>query len=229
MVMVAGLAIGYVGWRYRLEEDRREEELLELVRTAVLAMPVEAIATLRGEAEDQARSAHAVLRARLTAVRATVPEVRFAYVFRYRGESGDVVFLADSEAVESTQYSRPGDVYEGAATSPESQRILRTGEASFEGPLRDEFGEWVTAYAVVEGTGAPDVFGIDVEAGAWRWALAREALEGAGIVALVGASIFWLLAGRRRRGQLASEVKKLVQALEQSRGAIMIVGLDSRI
>ncbi len=222
-------AVTYGFWRFEAERSARSERLQIVARSGAAGLPREALASLTGTPGDETRAAYESTKAHLQALCRAYPDLRFAYIFRFQPEQHRVIFLADSEPEESPDLSRPGDVYPEAPQSPGLQHTLATGESAFEGPWRDEFGVWVTAYAAVGGTGSGDVLGLDIAAFDWGLTLVRAALEGAaGVWVLGGLPLVWWW-WRHRRAQLADEYEVILHALEQSESAIMIVGLDRRI
>lgn len=207
----------------------RIEQLTLIAEAGAVGMPRDAVARMSGSRADEESADYRVIKRHLQALRSAYPAARFVYIFRFRPETGDVIFLADSEPEGSTDISRPGDGYPELAQSSGLLRIIADGRPAFEGPLDDEFGTWVTAYATISGTGSKDILGYDVAAADWRRRLALAAAEGAGAVLLLGGApgAWWLW--RRRRAELNDEIGLVVQALEQSESAIMIVGTDRRI
>jgi hypothetical protein len=142
-VLLAGLAAGR--WGYGV---KRDEILTELKRSAELsaaAFEAGELQGLTGTPADETTPTYAAIKRRLMRFHLVDPRVRFAYIFREQPQAKRVIFLADSETENSKEISRPGDSYAAAATSPGLQEILRSGVASTEGPLSDEFGTWVTA------------------------------------------------------------------------------------
>ncbi len=101
------------------------------------------IAGLKGDSSDINTGGYAEVRKQLIRIKNSNPDVRFVYLMRMR--NGGIVFLADSEFVDSPDYSAPGDVYNEA--SPELLRIFTDGLPFVEGPLRDRWGTWVSGHA----------------------------------------------------------------------------------
>ncbi len=231
------LAGGVAGWFAR--DARRERLLGELIgdaRRSAVAFDATETRQLAGARSDVGTPTYAAVKARLHSLRAIDPRVRFVYLFRLVPETGDVVFLADSASPGEKDESLPGDIYTQARTSPGLQEILRTGRPATEGPLRDDFGTWVTAYAQVDdragakpGTRVKEVLGVEIDAAAWE-----RSLWGAG---LQGAFYVWLLLGlpfgawrvTRRQGEQQEVIRNLSEAMEQSHSALMICDLNSRI
>ena len=98
----------------------------------------------------------------LDAMQAANPDLRYVYVMRLVGDNA--VFLADAGFGTRDSASAPGDVY--ADASPELLAALKSGDSFTEGPLTDQWGTWVSAFAPVrdaDGT-VPALLGIDLPA-----------------------------------------------------------------
>ncbi len=227
--LLAGLLAGH--WGYN---DRRDSLLAELAHNAersAAAFGADELKPLTGTAADRDTPGYATIKRRLMRFHLVDPRVRFAYIFRHQPGQKRVVFLADSEPENSPQISQPGDVYEEAAHSPGLQEILRTGRPATEGPLKDEFGTWVTGYALVSDDAAAgrEVLGLDVAAEDWYRLLFMAGMERTFYV--------WLLLGlplagyviMRRQIQQQEVIRNLSEAMEQSHSAVMIIDLQSRV
>lgn len=235
--VIAVLGAGAGGWNYRTRDQEIRAELLVDARRSTVAFEPAELVRLAGAAEDLGTPAYLVVKDRLRRLKVINPRVRFVYLFRLKPDTGKVVYLADSADPGARDESLPGREYKEAATSPGLQTILRTGRPATEGPLQDEYGTWITAYATIgevapsqASTGrVPDVLGVDMDAAGWRRELWRAAFEGAFYVwlALGLPLIAWFVARR----QLAQRdvIHNLSEAMEQSHSAILIVGLDGRI
>ena len=227
-VFVVGLGGGV--WTYHRAEKRALADLTASARQCAVAFHGGQLNSLTGTRADLESPVYAEVKQRLMELRHVQESVRFVYLFRPRPGTGGVVFLADSEPVGSEDISLPGDDFPEAVDSPGLQSILATGVPATEGPLRDSFGVWVTGYAPVAGvSGTPDIVGLDIDASTWRAALIEQGFR---------ASLYvWLLLGlplvlqllMRRRGAQERTIRMLSEAIEQSRSALMITGLDGHI
>jgi PAS domain S-box-containing protein len=233
VIALTGAAVG--AWNYGARDDEIRAGLLQDARRSTVAFDPAVLAQLQGARSDLATPAYAQVKSRLRMLKAIDPRVRYVYLFRLRPETGKVVFLGDSTDPGASDESLPGDEYKEAPQSPGLQNILRRNRPATEGPLTDEFGTWITAYAPVgladpsAGSGVADVVGLDMDAAGWRRELWQAAFEGAMFVwlALGLPLIAWFVA--RRQLEQRHVIRNLSEAVEQSHSAILIVGLDGRI
>jgi PAS domain S-box-containing protein len=226
--LVAAGAMGW--WTADRHHAQLREQLADRAARCAVAFMTEDTLSLTGTRADLETAAYQAVKSRLQRLRAVGPGMRFVYLFRSTDQPGRVVFMADSEAPDSPEVSLPGDDYPEALESPGLQSVLRDLQPSTEGPLRDSFGTWVTAYAPVTERALPGapriVLGIDVDSSHWRRELLREGATSAGVVLLllgVPVAVWQLL--RRERG-LNREIRRLSAAIQQSHSAVLITTPD---
>lgn len=233
-IALLGAVAGWFG--HNRERDRILARLVDDAKRSAVAFDGAELQRLAGSRDDLEAPAYRTVKRRLRNLRGVNPQVRFVYLFRSVPETGKVIFLADSALPGTKDESLPGDAYPQAAESPGLQQILRTGLPTTEGPLRDDFGTWITGYALVDerpsarsGVTVKDVLGVDIDATTWN----RDLLIAGGRSALY----FWVLLGlpfgawRTLRRQLEQQevIRNLSEAMEQSHSALMICDLQSRI
>lgn len=221
-------AVGW--WGAERERARLREQLIDRAERCAVAFVTEDTALLTGTRADLETPAYRAVKDRLMRLRQVSPGIRFVYLFRSTDQVGQVVFLADSEPPDSAQISLPGDDYPEAANSPGLQSILHDFRPATEGPLRDTFGAWVTAYAPVGDRplpGAPrTILGLDVDSSYWRAELLKQAILHAGLVLLaLGVPVAFGQFLRRER-HLTREIRRLSAAIQQSHSAVLITTPD---
>jgi len=234
VVVLAGVIAGWSG--YRSARARILTELAEDAGRCAAAFDSAQLRQLAGARTDQTTPAYAAVKERLVRLQAATPRVRFVYLFRFVPETGHVLYLADSAKPGAKDESLPGDEYPQAAQSPGLQAIIRNGLPATEGPIRDEFGTWVTGYAQIAETPSTmvdmpgkDILGLDLDAADWRRELFGAAAT-RGLLAwlFLGVPLVALLVVRRQNEQREA-IRNLSAAMEQSHSALMIVDLESRI
>jgi PAS domain S-box-containing protein len=233
-IFLAGSASGWLG--YRAERTQMLEHLIADALRSVVAIEARDLRRLAGTRADVGTTAYAALKDRLQQLRTVDPRVRFLYVFRFVPETGKVVYLGDSAKAGAKDESLPGDDYPQAANSPGLQGIIRTGRPATEGPLADDFGTWVTGYALIgeapsnrPGVPMREILGLDVDAAAWTGLLWRAALPWAFFVWILLGLPFVALLVIRRQVEQGEVIRNLSEAMEQSRSAIVILDLECRV
>ncbi|MES2693825.1 MAG: ATP-binding protein [Verrucomicrobiota bacterium] len=229
-IILAGAIVGWLSHRGHDVEMRGQ--LMDDARRSAAAFDRAQLATLGASRAEVGTPGYAALKQRLSRLAAVDPSVRFVYIFRADATTRQVTYVADSAVPGAKDESLPGDPYPQAGNSPGLQAMIQHGEPTTEGPLSDDFGRWVTGYALIGEKAAPGakyVLGLDIDASGWRKRLWQAAFQGAFYVwVLLGLPCVALLVVRRQ-GEQREVIRNLSEAMEQSHSAIMIVDLDSRI
>ncbi len=232
-IVLAGVLAGWFGQQHRRQQV--VEELLDDAKRAAVAFDGIETQRLAGTRADLNTAAYQVVKHRLQSLRAISASIRFVYIFRTVPGTKNVVFLADSATVGAKDESLPGDPYPQASGSPGLQEILRTGQPTTEGPLDDDFGTWITGYALIDehkaadGATIKEVLGVDIDATHWerdRWIAGIQ--YGMYVMVLLGLPLgAWLV--MRRQIEQQEVIRNLSEAMEQSHSALLICDLESRI
>lgn len=179
--------------------------ILDRASTVAALIPAENIPLLTGSGADVGTVPYEEIKRELLEARAANDDIRFVYLMGARGE--EVYFFADSERPVSDDYSPPGQVYEEATA--DMRAVLSDGTPRVEGPDRDRWGVWISAYAPVTDTQGAIIglLGIDLPADVFL----RDLYVYTALPLLVAFSLLLLLvAGElsRRREQKAIEEKE---------------------
>ena len=168
---IGGLATELAG-RHRDAELRHQLAL----RTELLAAAIgpETLLALSATTNDLARPEYQQLKLALTGLCQANEDAHFVYVLTLR--EGKAVFLADSEAEDSEDYSPPGEIYEEA--SQELLAALQAGGEIVEGPIPDRWGTWVSGFAPVRHPGGRvlGTVGVDINGADWARLIAQARL-----------------------------------------------------
>lgn len=200
--LAVALAItALVAWSMAIGADRElRGDLLHQAQTVASMIGVEHVAALTGTEADLFTVDYQHLKAVLMRVRLANPRFRFVYLMGQTA-GGNVVFLVDSEAPDGSGYSPPGQVF--AAGSERFLQAFTEEEEGTEGPSRDAWGTWVSAFVPLPGAhrGMSVVLGLDVAAAAWAWTVIGRAALPAGALAV--ALVLGLLSLRLTRANRA--------------------------
>jgi signal transduction histidine kinase len=189
--------------------DDVKTELSERSQTVAAAVGPLQITNLKGTPEDADTASYANLKQQLASVKKANHEVRSIYLSGIKNNR--VFFYVDSERPNSPDYSSAAEWYDDA--SPAFKQVFRDGKATVEGPLKDDFGTFISGLSPIV---APDskqviaVLGIDVDATKyWKDVILAAVMPlttGLSLILIVG--IFeWM---RRRNLQLLSLRSELV-------------------
>jgi len=228
------LAGGVAGWFGMVRErDRAVRGLLDETRRCALAFSVEEIRPLTGSSADLANPAYLTVKTRLSRLRQVDPEVRVIRLLRREAGSRRVILLADSEPPDSKRAANPGDAF-GGNGRPGLREILRDGRPAAEGPEADAAGARMRGYALVGPPAGPaggpeEMLALDRAADHWRRDGWLAGLRAAAEVWLLLGAPWGALLGFGRLARADDLVRKLTQAAEQSRLAVVITGPDRRV
>jgi PAS domain S-box-containing protein len=160
------LGWGFTEWAGHLADTAQRKTILTEARIASKAFDISEVKLLTGTPADLVSPVYSRIKDRLMRIRMANPLYRFVYLMGKKNKT--VFFLVDSEPPESKDYSPPGQLYEDA-----TNLFLNTfdfGKEIAEGPLRDDWGTWVSASIPILDPLSKrviSVLGADVDASDW--------------------------------------------------------------
>ncbi len=150
----------------RKVDSLQRKTLSTRAETAALSIQSSLVKELSGSPEDISTPEYQSLKKLLIDIKRVNTDAQFVYLMGLRGEK--LFFYADSEPVDSKEYSAPGDIYE--ETSIDEVENYQKGTPFVQGPYEDRWGKWVTAEAPIfdEQGRTIAIIGIDVSTTTWR-------------------------------------------------------------
>lgn len=151
------------------------DKLMSQAQTAATALSVEDVTALDGSDEDLESDSYENLKERMIRIRQDNPETRFVYLLGQENNN-EVLFLVDSEAAGSPDYSPPGQAY------PEASSRLKAAFSDdtpfVEGPMQDSYGSWVSGLAPIANDSGKTIalLGIDVPSSNYYMQIALYAI-----------------------------------------------------
>jgi diguanylate cyclase (GGDEF)-like protein/PAS domain S-box-containing protein len=225
---------GFAGWFFtgfvtRTGDQLERLRVESLASTAAASFKAERVQMLQGQASDSHTSGFNNLRDQLKRVRDVNPDFRFVYLMRPKPDNPErMIFLADAEAVDSPDYSAPGDIYDGPSDA--LFRVYRTGKPAIEYPYRDRWGYWVTSVAPIKDLASGKVvavLGMDIKADSWIATHTRYRNFAIAISGLLAVVVLLFLLGlflqEKSALQLARQLRELEHAQEGLRLADVVV------
>jgi diguanylate cyclase (GGDEF)-like protein/PAS domain S-box-containing protein len=198
----------------RFGEELERRALAQMVSAAAASFPIDAVARLTGTNSDIGTPAMGEAHQALRRLQQAVPRSRYTYLMALR--DGQVVYLVDNEPLDAADFVAPGTIYDEATA--ELRSVFTTGTAVVEGPVPDQWGNWVSGLApLAERPGGPviAILGIDIDADQWSATIDRYRLFGlafvialASIVGLFGA----IVAIQGRLGAKLADANRIVES-----------------
>ncbi len=214
VILPFGCLFTWTEWRSaaRALRDTMMSEALMLAAS----LDSDKVANLTGTARDLSSADYRGLRERLINIRNANPKYRYLYLMGKR--EGQLPFFYMGTAPEDSEdYSPPGQEY--FEESPTLNQVFATGHPSLSPPFTDRWGTWVSALIPIgraHDGASTIVFGMDHDAGTWRFEVARKAFVPAALTVL---TIILMVASAEhlRRRQLSSSLAMLVRTEEALR------------
>lgn len=142
IIFVGGASAWYV---HENVDTAGRAHILDRAETMAVLIPAHHIPLLTGSDADIGTTTYEEMKRELMEARASNDDIRFVYLMGAR--EGEVFFYADSERPLSEDYSPPGQPYE--EVTDDMWAVFEDGMARVEGPERDRWGTWISAYAPV--------------------------------------------------------------------------------
>ena len=146
------------------DAEMRSDALLR-VQLAAGAIPQNHYAALKWTIEDLQDPGYQELKEQLMSMVVANPDLRYVIVSGYR--NGASYFVADSVALDSSDYSPPGDPYHEA--SPEYLAGMASRQQFVIGPVEDRWGEWIIASVPLPTPDGADPINLEIDIAAADW------------------------------------------------------------
>jgi len=210
MLVLCSLMIYYV-WEQAVEDTR--EEALKLAAVAEAGIAEEKVNVLELSGNDLTKKEYMETKERLREIAAAHKEIRFAYLFKMK--EGKIYFAADSEPVDSKDYSPPGQEFTEAVKEDkqpfyDGQPIVMNSE--------DRWGTWVSVLIPMKDDDTGEiiaVFGVDYTVDMWYRHASAFTLQA--VVLALGILLLYLslIATIRMNASMRREKRKLSEANER--------------
>ncbi len=184
MIVISTLTVFYIRYIWIKTEKEQIENILHTARSVSATLPKQDILALDIAPEDIEKEQYQSIKQILLAVIKVNPEASFAYI--YTEKNGKIYFVADSEPVDSEDYSPPGQEYQEAKA--EDIKPLRDGKEMLTPPLTDRWGVWTSAYIPIKDDASGKiiaVYGMDFNANSWNRNLVFKVIQSSLVLFIV--------------------------------------------
>ena len=224
--LLAIFCLGYLRYTWTSAINTVSDRALLIGRTSATTLNGEMFKQLRGISEDAGTIAYDSIKLRLSNLISADPGIRFAYILTQR--DGKIYFMADSEPMDSVDYSPPGQEYTEA--NQETREPFTTGQALVSQPSADRWGKWVSIFVPMKNPDTGEiraVFGLDYPAQNWnKEAISRTTEAGVivvGLFLLLFAFYTVLTSGRKARTE-GNRLKSLLASMND-----LVFVLDTKL
>jgi signal transduction histidine kinase/CheY-like chemotaxis protein len=200
--------MGY-NW-FRIEKDRTNE-IMQIGRSIEVSLNKDDISNLNAKAEDISKPEYQRIKNTLKSIVKVNTKARFAYLYTLRGDT--IYFIADSEPVNSADYSPPGQAYSEA--HPIEYEPFKTGKPVVTDAASDRWGTWISVLIPVidKKTGKTvAIFGMDFNAKSWNESIIFELIQSSALIFLVLISFFFYYKIKFKNRYLKTEILERKQA-----------------
>jgi signal transduction histidine kinase len=161
VIVVIGIAAS--AYIYVQVDRSSRQGIIDRAATLAVAIPASDVHALQGNETDLSLPQYQELKALMERERAVNHTIRFIYLIGNKPD-GTLFFYGDSEDPSSPDYSPPGQEYPEA--TPAMHTFFTNGLSTSEGPDRDRWGLWISAYAPVRNANGDLIamLGMDVAA-----------------------------------------------------------------
>lgn len=210
-------------------EARFRSDLLSDAVTAASAIDSSDLLALSGTKKDIGKPIYEHLSRQLSVIYEANPLCRYVYLIGMH--SGKPVFLAGTKEDGSIDNSNPGLIYKEA--SHDMMNALRGGPPFIEGPLPDEWGDWVSGIAPIRHPYEKKtiaVLGIDIDASVWQRRVSENRILAIGIIFLLCSLVIALFSALEsmHASRLAESRRHYQCLVEDSPSAIALLDPQGR-
>ena len=225
LILIVGFAVAERAGTWSGRQVR--SNFLSRAETAAAALDPHVVAKLAAAPDPGKVPEYEKVAAVLTRTKNMSSETRYAYIMGRRGH--DIIFLAEGRYEEA---SNPGDPYPEA--SPAMRASFDQGLPFVEGPLKDRWGDWVSALVPLKDDDGRIVAVLGMDMTAEHWYENRQAartvvivITGLVLTVVVGLLVAWQM--RRHQNLLwamsEARFRLLDRVIAQSSNGVLIVDM----
>lgn len=168
-------------------------ELLTQANQAALFLDAEDVLSFSKNADDLNNEKYKNILEKLEQFRSMNPQIRFLYILGYDKDINKQFFFLDTEPITSKDYSSPGQVFEDTRQI-DIDNFLK-GESYVDGPYKDSWGEWYSAYSPIKNSNGETIalVGLDVSVSIWRSQIIFSSMTISLVGLLISAVVLFLI------------------------------------
>ncbi len=219
----------FIAWVFNSTNSELRENLLEKAELVAPAVNLDYIKVLAGNETDLTKPDYLRLKEQFSNIRSANPDFRFIYLLG-KNDTGGIFFFVDNENTDSEDYSYPGQLYEEA--SEELKTVFDSGKAIVEGPVKDEWGAWVSPLVPIIDPVSKKVIavmGMDIDAGKWEWIVFSKSIMSLATILLIILLLIMILNVLRSTSKLKENEEKYRRFFATSRDGTFMTSIEGKV
>jgi PAS domain S-box-containing protein len=182
LVLVGGAMMA--NWEGEVSSAWQRSHLLSQAVSVARTVNLDRVKGLSFTASDKTDPKFQRIRSQMRAYAQTIlpsfgPDAKYVSIYSMVLRDNKVVFGPESIDVNDSRASPPGTIYQEPPAAV--LKALQSGQPQTEGPYKDEYGQFVSAFAPVLNPSTGEVslvVGMDIEAASWQRTMARARFFG---------------------------------------------------
>ncbi|NTW31673.1 MAG: PAS domain S-box protein [Bacteroidetes bacterium] len=213
ILIIVVILIGVLYLRYTLIKFKKEkiENIFQVTKSISALLPKEYIKKLEAKPADIKKPEYQIIKKNLIEIIRINNKAKFAYIYTER--NGKIYFIADSEPVNSPDYSPPGQEYTEADIM--FKQPLKNGKALITNEFSDRWGTWISVIVPLtdDVTNKPFAgFAMDFNADYWNKLIFIEVIESISLIVLILFLLILTLRSIKKNKLLNDEIKEKKEA-----------------
>lgn len=212
LLVILILGGGFIRFTWIRIQNEQIESVMLIARSIESTLPKDDLGALDAKPDDINKPEYQVIKNTLKAIIRVNPKARFVYIYMVRGNR--IFLYADSEPVDSKDYSPPGQEYTEADSA--YFQPFKDGKELITSPVSDRWGTWRSVFIPIkDGATAKTiaVLGMDFNAKLWDNFLLIELTESSVLIVILFIALLFLFRIKVKNWSLRNEMagRKMVE------------------
>lgn len=203
----------YIRYTWINEETALSKNVMVIAKTTADLLPNVNFKNFDVAVSDTSKAEYSSLKKHLSSIVQNNPDAKFAYIYCER--NGKIFFIADSEPINSQNYSPPGQEYTEAKIIDKKPFI--DGKELITPAVSDRWGTWISTLIPIKDVSTGKtmaVFGIDYDIAEWNKSILSHTIE-AILLTVTLLLVFVFLVNTRAKNKVLSDDIRTRKQLEK--------------
>ena len=207
LILIIGFSAMYFRYTWLIISAEQSEQVIQIARSIAAVIHKEDLKKLEAKPSDIEKPQYQLIKNTLKEVIRINSAARFAYL--YTQLNGKIYFFADSEPVDSKEYSPPGQ--ECLEANVPYKQIFKDGKDCITEPISDSLGKWISVLIPIRDNSTGRiiaVYGMDFSVSSWNNRLLYELTESSVLIVLLIFALLFLFKIQAKNKSLRYDITK---------------------